>query len=98
MVKWAKERIDEFNEGLERQLSSVEPGSSLWNECIQVVKQQSNVLQEVAVDFSGLVATGLTVDDQDHNHNNDDAHLATTNTTELSLRSRDGPIGLGLSR
>ena len=97
VVRWAKERIDEFNESLERQLSSVEPGSPLWNECIQVVKQQSNVLQEVADEFSGLVASGLTIDDQDHNHDNDDAHLAGP-TTDPSPRSREGPIGLGLSR
>ncbi|KAI4725341.1 hypothetical protein E4T49_06940 [Aureobasidium sp. EXF-10728] len=60
VVKWAKERIDEFNESLNRQLSSVERGSSLWNECIDVVREQAAVLSEAGVDFSGLIAQGLT--------------------------------------
>lgn len=60
VVKWAKERIDEFNESLSRQLSSVEKGSSLWNECIDVVREQAAVLGEAGVDFSGLIAQGLT--------------------------------------
>ncbi|KAG9684533.1 putative exocyst complex component Exo84, partial [Aureobasidium melanogenum] len=60
VVKWAKERIDEFNESLNRQLSSVERGSPLWNECIDVVREQAAVLGEAGVDFSGLIAQGLT--------------------------------------
>jgi hypothetical protein len=60
VVKWAKERIDEFNESLSRQLSSVERGSPLWNECIDVVREQAAVLGEAGVDFSGLIAQGLT--------------------------------------
>ncbi|THW09721.1 hypothetical protein D6D26_00168 [Aureobasidium pullulans] len=60
VVKWAKERIDEFNESLDRQLSSVERGSPLWNDCIDVVREQAAVLSEAGVDFSGLIAQGLT--------------------------------------
>jgi hypothetical protein len=60
VVKWAKERIDEFNESLGRQLSSVERRSSLWNECIDVVREQAAVLSEAGVDFSGLIAQDLT--------------------------------------
>jgi len=60
VVKWAKERIDEFNESLSRQLSSVEKGSPLWNDCIDVVREQAAVLGEAGVDFSGLIAQGLT--------------------------------------
>ncbi|KAI5212289.1 hypothetical protein E4T38_00724 [Aureobasidium subglaciale] len=59
VVKWAKERIDEFNESLNRQLSSVERGSSLWNDCIDVVREQAAVLSDASVDFSGLIAQGL---------------------------------------
>lgn len=89
VVKWAKERIDEFNESLERQLSSVERGSPLWNDCVDVVKHQSEVLREVGVDFSGLVANGLTADERD---------LDQLLPAELSIRSRGGPVGLGLSQ
>ena len=62
MVKWAKERVDEFNLVLERQLSSVEKGSALWKECVDVVKGQAGVLSEVGVDFRGVVARNLTSD------------------------------------
>lgn len=59
VVKWAKERVDEFNEVLERQLSSVEKGSELWNECLQTAREQAGVLREVGVDFTSLVGRGL---------------------------------------
>ena len=62
VVKWAKERVDEFNGVLERQLSSVERGSELWRECLGVVKTQAQVLGGVGVDFRGLVARNLTAD------------------------------------
>ena len=58
-VKWAKERVDEFNGTLQRHLSSVEWGSDLWEDCVSVVREQSLVLSEVGVDFKGLVAQGL---------------------------------------
>ncbi|KAM0713101.1 hypothetical protein Q7P35_000553 [Cladosporium inversicolor] len=58
-VKWAKERVDEFNGALQRHLSSVEWGSDLWEDCVSVVREQSLVLSEVGVDFKGLVAQGL---------------------------------------
>ncbi|KAL1587887.1 hypothetical protein WHR41_03244 [Cladosporium halotolerans] len=59
VVKWAKERVDEFNASLQRQLSSVEWGSELWEDCVSVVREQAQVLGEVGVDFKGLVAQGL---------------------------------------
>jgi hypothetical protein len=59
VVKWAKERVDEFNAALQRHLSSVEWGSEVWEECVRVVREQTQVLGEVGVDFSGLVAQGL---------------------------------------
>jgi len=58
-IKWAKERVEEFNASLERQLSSVERGSQLWNECLQIVHGYANMLGEVGVDFNGIVAKGL---------------------------------------
>ncbi|KAK5165392.1 exocyst complex component exo84 [Saxophila tyrrhenica] len=62
VVKWAKEQVDEFNMMLERQLSSVEQGSVLWQECIEVVKGQAGVLSEVGVDFRGVVARNVAGD------------------------------------
>ncbi|KAK3721089.1 exocyst complex component exo84 [Vermiconidia calcicola] len=59
VVKWGKERVDEFNGVLERQLSSVERGGGLWRECVDVVKGEVGVLSEVGVDFRGLVGRKL---------------------------------------
>ena len=58
-MKWAKERVDEFNASLERQLSGIERGSEVWDECLTLVREQAQVLGEVGVDFKGLVAKGL---------------------------------------
>ena len=62
VVRWAKERVDEFNAALERQLSSVDRDSEIWGACIQTVKEQAVVLAEVGVDFRGLIARGLSAD------------------------------------
>lgn len=59
VVRWAKERVDEFNGALERQLSSVDRSSDVWAVCIQTVKEQAVVLSEVGVDFTVLAARGL---------------------------------------
>lgn len=59
VVKWAKERVDEFNGVLSRQLSSVEQGTILWQECVAAVTERAGVLSEVGVDFRGLVARDL---------------------------------------
>lgn len=90
VVKWAKERIDEFNESLERQLSSVERDSPLWKECIDVVKHQSEVLREVGVDFSGLVAQGLS-----------EAHVQEDQSAlpaQLLVGSKVGSAGTGIGQ
>ena len=64
VVRWAKERVDEFNVALERQLSSVDRSSEVWESCVAVVKEQANVLSEVGVDFRGLIARGLEADER----------------------------------
>lgn len=51
--------MEEFNVSLERQLSSVERGSELWNECLSIVHEYAGMLGDVGVDFNGIVAKGL---------------------------------------
>ncbi|KAF2482995.1 hypothetical protein BDY17DRAFT_323761 [Neohortaea acidophila] len=58
-VKWAKERVEEFNAGLERAISGVERGSELWETCLQVVRERAEVLREVSVDFRTLIGKNL---------------------------------------
>lgn len=60
-IKWAKEHLDGFNELLTRQLSSVQRGTTVWQKCIDIVHEQAEVLTEVCVDFTDLVARGLEV-------------------------------------
>lgn len=55
VVKWAKERVDEFNEIVMRQMGSLDKGSGVWKECEEIVRGQVEVLLEVGVDFRGLV-------------------------------------------
>lgn len=59
VVKWAKERVDEFNDALERQVSTVDRRTELWVECMRAVREQAGMLSEVGVDFSMLVGRGL---------------------------------------
>lgn len=58
-IKWAKQHLDGFNALLTRQLSTVQRGTTVWQKCIDIVHEQAEVLREVAVDFTDLVARGL---------------------------------------
>ncbi|OAX80356.1 hypothetical protein ACJ72_05314 [Emergomyces africanus] len=58
-IKWAKEHLDNFNAILVRQLSSVEPESSVWQGCMETVREHVALLLEVGVDFKDLVGKGL---------------------------------------
>lgn len=60
-IKWAKQHLDGFNALLTRQLSSVQRGTTVWQKCIDIVHEQAQVLTEVGVDFTDLVAKGLEV-------------------------------------
>ena len=58
-VQWAKERLDEFNALLGRQLGSVRAGSEEWNECLGKAIGNAVMLGEVGLDFANLVGLGL---------------------------------------
>lgn len=63
-IRWAKHHLDDFNALLTRQLSSVERNTSTWQECMNIVHEYANLLTQVGVDFTDLVAKGLD-DEQD---------------------------------
>lgn len=58
-VQWAKERLDEFNALLGRQLGSVTPGSADWNGCLGKAIENAGMVGEVGLDFASLVGLGL---------------------------------------
>ncbi|MCJ1451479.1 exocyst complex component exo84 [Mycoblastus sanguinarius] len=58
-VKWAKERLDGFNEVLGRQLGSVRVGSDTWRDCILRAKEHADMVGEVGLDFRELVGLGM---------------------------------------
>ena len=58
-VQWAKERLDEFNALLGRQLGSVRAGSQEWNDCLGKAIGNAVMVGEVGLDFANLVGLGL---------------------------------------
>ncbi|CAG8381125.1 unnamed protein product [Penicillium salamii] len=58
-IRWAKHHLDGFNSLLNRQLSSVQRGTSVWQKCLDIVHEHAALLMEVGVDFTDLVARGL---------------------------------------
>jgi hypothetical protein len=58
-VKWAKEHVDGFNVILARQLSSVNPESPVWADCLERAKEHAMLLLEVGLDFKDLVGKGI---------------------------------------
>ncbi|KAK4988340.1 exocyst complex component exo84 [Elasticomyces elasticus] len=83
VVKWAKERLDEFNDVLGRQLSEVARDGEVWEACVLEVKRHAEVLKEVGVDFRGLVGKGLGVD--------------VDGSEALPVRRREEHAGLGVN-
>ena len=57
-VKWAKEQVDDFNEILARQLSSVEKDGPVWTECMDQAKEHASLLSEVGLDFKSMIGRG----------------------------------------
>ena len=58
-VQWAKERLDDFNALLGRQLGSVRARSEEWNECLEKAIGNAVMVGEVGLDFANLVGLGL---------------------------------------
>ena len=58
-VVWARKHVDEFNEILARQLSSVERDSETWTEVMSSVKRQAEVLSNVGLEFGDLIGKGV---------------------------------------
>ncbi|KZF19368.1 Metallo-dependent phosphatase [Xylona heveae TC161] len=58
-VKWAKEHLDGLNAILRRQLSGVDPQSSVWSECMNQARQQAMILSEIGLDFKDLMDTNM---------------------------------------
>lgn len=56
---WAKDRLDEFNEVLERGLSSVSRDGEVWRQCLSQAREMAGMIEEVGLDFAGLVGAGL---------------------------------------
>lgn len=63
-IRWAKHHLDGFNALLCRQLSSVQRGTTVWQKCLDIVHEHANLLTEVGVDFTDLVAKGLNQDSE----------------------------------
>lgn len=61
-VKWSKQRLDEFNEILARQLGSVRVGSETWRDCMERAREHAGMMGEVGLDFAGLVGVGVGKD------------------------------------
>ena len=58
-VHWAKERLDEFNALLGRQLGGLRAGSAEWNKCLGRAIDNAGLAGEVGLDFANLVGLGL---------------------------------------
>jgi exocyst complex component 8 len=58
-VKWAKEHVDGFNEVLARQLSSVDPRSQIWSDCVERAREHAKLLVDVGLDFKDLIGKGV---------------------------------------
>ena len=54
-VKWAKERLDDFNGVLGKQLGSVRKGSETWRDCVEKAREHAGMTAEVGLDFRDLV-------------------------------------------
>ncbi|KAL1597951.1 exocyst complex component exo84 [Paraconiothyrium brasiliense] len=59
-VKWAKEHVDAFNILFDRQMSSVDRSSPIWQECMDQALAHAGMLTGVGLDFTELVGRGIS--------------------------------------
>ena len=64
-VQWAKERLDDFNVLLGRQLGSVEVGGVDWSNCLGKAVENAGMVGEVGLDFANLVGLRLVKERQE---------------------------------
>jgi exocyst complex component 8 len=85
-VKWAKDHLEQLNVTLVRQLSSVERGGPVWNECLNLIWEHEASLRNVGLDFQEVIGKDL---------GEKSINLSTSRAT---AKSREGSpaIGLGL--
>ena len=65
-VQWAKERLDDFNVLLGRQLGSVKIGGVDWSNCLGKAVENAGMVGEVGLDFANLVGLGLVKETQEN--------------------------------
>ena len=58
-IKWAKGHLEQLNVTLVRQLSSVERGGTIWQECLELVWEHEASLKQVGLDFLEVIAKDL---------------------------------------
>lgn len=58
-IKWAKEHLEQLNVTLVRQLSSVERGGTIWNECLELIWEHEASLKNVGLDFHEVIGKSL---------------------------------------
>lgn len=59
-ITWANEHLHVFNALLARQLSAIEKGGKVWNDCMQVVwAHEREMLGDVGLDFREVIGRGL---------------------------------------
>jgi exocyst complex component 8 len=58
-IKWAKEHLEQLNVTLVRQLSSVERGGAVWDECLELIWEHEASLKSVGLDFHEVIGKGL---------------------------------------
>ncbi|KAF8252309.1 hypothetical protein K440DRAFT_594689 [Wilcoxina mikolae CBS 423.85] len=54
LVSWAKEHIGNYIELLNRQLQAVEPGSKVYDDCMEITRIHSTMLVDCGLDFKEL--------------------------------------------
>lgn len=93
-IRWATQHLESFNALLTRQLSSVQRGTSIWTKCVGIVREYAEMLTEVGVDFTELIARGL-----DDENEREEGEGEKPMTRSESLMSGSGSAsGSGLNK
>jgi len=59
LVRWAKERADEYMDLFERQLQAVNQDSKVYGDCMEITRLHSTMLVDCGLDFKELKDPGL---------------------------------------
>jgi exocyst complex component 8 len=94
VIQWSNGHLEAFNSVLQRQMSSVEKGSKVWRECMDVVwGHERGMLRDEGLDLREVIGRGLELPDTEVSHQTGGEVRDTRSGSRGGMKARSGSRG-----